>query len=497
MAIAPKAQILKDWLGVRIPQWWDSITQVFVEVSDLTPLPVVDGKGVPASFTEMTENGIKFNVQKGQLNKFDIKARVGNEHVESSREVQGIVNATTIVGQIFKASKDNISALSLTLESAADFLLDSFETYADSTALQAEWAETTNPATLETIIVKGGVKSMSLPLTTNGDEWMLTVAASDFTNHTGTFDFWFDELGAAVSIFIGDGINTKSTPLAVNNSNEWVHAEVNENALTEDQAGITDVANITKIGFRVDTKNIGSSLYIDNLRATPPPGSIEIKLWNMGPTLPVSGTTSIDSGVQYDKLNNSVSSVVLPLLGGKRLYHIHNNFTAGAHKNDPLNELLEPNNYYIIELKHIDTDVSVYGPSTSFAYNYYNNGYAFTAPDEATAITGIGEFSDIMFVIQSMQDIYVVEAGWSFNNSPNGNSDLFLFLEDTQMKISGVFVDHSQHPDQNDSKDSSLRPKFLEDGGKAEWYYNDDFTDGVTSVVATMSFLHEPSQPNG
>ena len=102
-----------------------------------------------------------------------------------------------------------------------------------------------------------------------------------------------------------------------------------------------------------------------------------------------------------------------------------------------------------------------------------------------------------MFVIQSMQDIYVVEAGWSFNNSPNGNSDLFLFLEDTQMKISGVFVDHSQHPDQKDSKDSSLRPKFLEDGGKAEWYYNDDFTDGVTSVVATMSFLHEPSQPNG
>ncbi|GAH28849.1 unnamed protein product, partial [marine sediment metagenome] len=49
-------------------------------------------------------------------------------------EIQGVVNASTIVGQIFQASQDNINGINLTLESAAGIAFDDFESYADSAA---------------------------------------------------------------------------------------------------------------------------------------------------------------------------------------------------------------------------------------------------------------------------------------------------------------------------------------------------------------------------
>ena len=39
MPIPEKLTLLKDWLGVRIPQWYNSATGLFVEVSDENPLP--------------------------------------------------------------------------------------------------------------------------------------------------------------------------------------------------------------------------------------------------------------------------------------------------------------------------------------------------------------------------------------------------------------------------------------------------------------------------
>jgi len=40
MAISEKAVLIKDWLGVRIPQWWSTIAGSFVEVSDKNPFPI-------------------------------------------------------------------------------------------------------------------------------------------------------------------------------------------------------------------------------------------------------------------------------------------------------------------------------------------------------------------------------------------------------------------------------------------------------------------------
>jgi len=209
------------------------------------------GVNVPPTFTKITENAKRTILQKGQLNKTNMYPRILNEHAESSREIQGVIDATTIVGQIFKASKDNITALGLTLESDEGISLDNFESYANSSALQSAWVATGNLALLEQSIVKSGTKSMALPGDTLNDEWVYTITSTDFTNYTGNFDAYFTKEfnKFKVSVFIGDGTNTKSFQLAFANKDSWYHFDIAEASMTEDGGGTTLVSAITKIGF--------------------------------------------------------------------------------------------------------------------------------------------------------------------------------------------------------------------------------------------------------
>jgi len=461
--------------------------------------------GVPKSFTKITANTGASPIQKGNLNKIKFTPRILNEHAESSREIQATITSTNIVGQVFKASKDNISALMLTLESAAGISLDTFEGYANSGELQASWVKNgTNEAELEEVIVKTGNKSMALHCDILNDEWIYTIGSTNYTDFTGSFDAYFtDEFSKLkVRVFIGDGTNTKSAPLPQTHRNIWEKFEVNEAAMTEDGGGTTNVLAITKVGFRVNAKNSGGLCYIDNLIATPPPGDIRIKLWDMGTTEPVIGATSINDGAQYNQIGAALAaSYEMPLLGGFRLYHIHQ-FTAGINKTVPSNELLNIGNYYIIQLEYIDTDVNVYGPNTSFDTQYYNSGFAFTAPNESTAISAPSvpvnsEFSDLMFGIFSTQDVYFTSVTWRFDAEPNGNSDIHVFLESSNMIITDIVVDHEISPEQEFTTDLKTRPMFLGDGGNLEFYYNDDHSDGVTIVIGEAKFLYEPPITNG
>ena len=97
-----------------------------------------------------------------------------------------------------------------------------------------------------------------------------------------------------------------------------------------------------------------------------------------------------------------------------------------------------------------------------------------------------------MFNILSTQDVHLVKASWRFDAAPNGNSEITVFLEDTNMKITDVVVDREHSPEQSFTNDLSLRPQFLEDGGKLEYYFNDDFTDDVTKINVEMQFLYIP-----
>ena len=217
----------------------------------------------------------------------------------------------------------------------------------------------------------------------------------------------------------------------------------------------------------------------------------------MGPTIPEDGVNSIDEGTQYERIGASLaSSFTLQLLGGKRLYHMHG-FTCGNTKNNPANELINIDNYYILELKYIDTNVSVYGPDTSFAIDYYNSGFAFTVADEATAISAIGQYSDIMFSIFSTQTVYFAGVGWRFDGTPGNVADVSLFVEDAEMKITDIIVDHEEHPEPTFEFDVSARPPCAVDGSKLEMYYNDDGSDDVSEAHLEACFYYEPPIVNG
>ncbi|GAH05540.1 unnamed protein product, partial [marine sediment metagenome] len=137
--------------------------------------------------------------------------------------------------------------------------------------------------------------------------------------------------------------------------------------------------------------------------------------------------------------------VNLSLLGGKRLYHI-NAFVAGVALEIPTNELLNLGNYYAITINYVDTELNVYGTNSSYSIQYYTNGYAFTTPDEATAITAVGEYNDCMFCIFSTQDVYVNTMLKFYDADPNGLATESVFIEDKNMCITGIILNDIQPP---------------------------------------------------
>lgn len=472
---------------------------------------------VPQTYTRWASSGVVQLILKGQLNKIRVRPRIISEHVESSREILDVVESGVIAGQIFKASQDNINGIQLTLESAAGASFDNFEGYANSAALQAVWVKGgTSEAALETTVVNSGSQSMALPAANNDGVWTDTISTIDYTEYT--FDFAYqqthDFANQQISFFIGDGTNTKSLLLNISTPHSWASFQINEAAMsvTADDLTVTtpDMTAITKIGFRVDKKKVGSSGYVDDILTVAPPGTIGIKLWNLGPTLPVGDGGSFDlanDATQYTEIGDRgindtvVSTFVLNLEGGKKLYDI-TEFVAGAAREIPANTTLHVSNYYAITLHYVDTDVSVYGPDTTFSIDYYTNGYAFSTTAENADITkingaaGSGDFSDLMFAVFSTQNVYVTGYTQIADQQPGNNARTNVFLEDSDMNISDI------------SKlgggavtevlgDLGLRPMFLDKGGKFELYYSDDFTDSVMSLALTVAYLYIPPTVNG
>lgn len=466
--------------------------------------------GVPKEFTKQSGNGKVIFVQQGQLNKWQSRPQILNEHAKSNTEVQASVTSSVIAGQIFKASQDNINGIALTAESAAGVSLDGFESYANSAALQVEWVKGgANEALLETTIIKTGAKSMKLNGTTAADDWVDTIGATDYTDFTFSFDFFQDTTYSNLKFefFIGDGTNTKTATIVVNDVDSWHHIDVSEASMVED-GGTTDVALITKIGFRVSDKAVGGSGYVDNLVATPLPGSFKVKLWDMGASIPVTAVTSIDDGTQYTELGDRginggsvVSEVTVQLEGGKKIYQL-NSFVAGVALEIPSNTLLTVGNYHALTIHYVDTDINIYGADTSFSFQYYNNGYAFTAPDESTAITAVGEFSDLMFEIFSTQDVYVVSyfqrmislAG--VQSTPGANSSIIGHIEDAEMSIIESITTQTPTAASFDLS-FELKPSLLPKGGKFEIALNDDHTDDVEIFGGAIRYLNEPPTVNG
>lgn len=458
---------------------------------------------------ESSASGKTFLIAKGQLNSLALRPQIYNEHSNSSRQIQDVVTSSNIVGQIFKASHDNINGISLTLDSASGSVVDDFESYADSAALQAVWVASGTLATLDLTTVDSGLKSMKMPGVVFSDEWVTTLASTDYTD----FDFcfqWFQDHPYSTQkyeFFISDGVNTKRHQIVVDHEMGWFGFVFNEKSFIED-GPTTNAAAITKIGIKVVDKRIGSAAYMDNLIVTPPPGTILVKLWDFGDILPEDGVTSLDDANQYTELGDRginsgqvFAEVPVFLSGGKKIYQV-NSFIAGVAEEIPSNTLLKPDNYYGLTLHYVDTDVNVWGTDTGFGVKNYNNGYAFSTPNVSTGISRLGMFSDLMFIIYSTQEAAIINLFQRIVTSsgslasPGINSTLSGHVENKRMGITDVVT--GQVPVSPDILlDFKWRPKVILKGGKFETIINDDFSDDVFAVGIAVEYLYKKGKING
>lgn len=462
-----------------------------------------------SSDNKSTANGKSFKISKGQLNHLSLRPQIANELSENASEVQDVVNSTTIVGQIFKPSHNNINGISMVLDSAAGTSFDDFESYADSTALQAAWAASNSLATLNLVTVDGGDKSMKITGTVLNDEWVKTIAATDYTEFDFCFSWYqdhpYDDL--KYEFFISDGTNTKRHQLVVDHENGWFTLILNEESFVEDGA-TTNIAAITKIGIKVVDKKISSAAYIDNIITTPPPGTVNAKLWDFGTTLPEDGVTSLDDATQYIELGDRgfnsgqvFASVPIFLHGGKRVYQI-DHFVAGVAEEIPSNTLLNKNNYYGITLHYVDTDVNVWGNNTSLGIKNYTNGYAFSTPNTSTGISRLGAFSDLMFIVYSTQDVEIIKIFQKMitldgsEATPGITSTLSMHIEDANINREETITNQVPvNPELTIGFD--WRPKLIPKGGRIETHLNDDYRDDIFILELTIEFLHKQEPING
>lgn len=458
---------------------------------------------IPTTYIQQTSSSRNFFVQKGQLNQFMMRPKIVNEHAEASPDIVATVQSGNAVGQVFIASQDNINGIELTMRSAGGEVFDDFETYANSAALQAEWLETDvgDPATLETIIIPPGsdTKSMKLPGdATVGDEWVRTITATDYTGYTSRTSIHQDSDYSVLKMrfFIGDGANTKSQLLVVQNANEWEDIFIDIDLMSEDGGGTTDVTSITQIGFRLDDIRNGSSVYIDDILFAPKAGSVLVELWDFGPEPPVSGVTSLDDGTQYEDIGDIgisdgsvMSDVIVELSGGLRKYHI-DGFIAGVASEEPGNITLNIGNFYGIVIKHVDTDVVMYGALDN-TFSRPIRGGAFTTVDNSTPAVEIGEFTDLHFVIYSTQDCYLNTLVKSYNATPGSRATEVTYIESSDHTLQGIIAgEHKPGPAIfAEFKDRTFRiPK----GGIFKVDLNDDFEDDVSQITLLIGYIYEP-----
>jgi len=465
-------------------------------------VPVNVQYGVPIEYTKQTANGDTWLLQKGQLNKLRLRPQIMNEHAESSRNIQGVVASGNIVGQIFKASQDNINGINLTLESAAGADFDDFESYADDAALQAVWVTSDEDAELETTNVYEGTQSMKLTAHgNNGNTWKKTFATTNFSGYTG--EFWMysnkEYKDVKMEVIIEDSSgNISYQSLVQPDKNQWYKYVINVDTMIGD-ATPADLTDIIKIGYRVKKEKRDGYVILDDLISVPGPGEVSVKLWDMGTSIPISATTALDDGTQYTKLGDlgitgvQASSADIQLLGGKRMYQL-NHFVAGTSLEIPTNELLNVNNYYAITIHYVDTDVSVYGPNEAWD-DYYVNGYGFTTPNESTAITAMGSQKDIQFVVFSTQEVYMDEFSQFLDAAPNGESLETIYIEDKNMIRTDVLISGIRAL-QTVVKQID-RPYFIEKGAKLEVEYDDDISDSVTSANIIMQYYFIPPRVHG
>ena len=277
-------------------------------------------------------------------------------------------------------------------------------------------------------------------------------------------------------------------------------AVITENTHGDDEIQDTVDAATVIIGqvFKASADNInGVYLTLDAAGS----GSVDVKLWDMGTTIPVGGVTTLDSGTQYTTLGDlatesPAASYSLPLTAGKKMYFL-DDFTAGVAEEVSTNALLNVGNYYALTLHYVNVNTDVYGPLSTDSIQRYANGFAFSATSTALPITQIGTYNDIMFGILAVDNGFIHKIGIDFDDIPGSNVNASCHVVSSSFDITSVLHSNRKNIAQYNLMDLKEAPSSIPKGSRFVLKYQDDILDSTTKMLLCMCYLHEQFASNG
>jgi len=459
--------------------------------------------GVDDGFDRIGETSRQKKINKGQVNSVIIRPQILSEHCGAFDFPTDKVTPTNIVGQVFKASRDNINSVSVVIETTglSESSLNNFDQYADNAALQLELVAqgSTVPSTLDTNVVSpnyASVNSAKLDVNDEGDKWVYSFAPINVKNGLLTFDFYVEKLEDEFVFEISDGVNFAQIPINPNLKESWQTFNVNTSAFV----GV-NLKAVTKICIICVKAEKEKAAYIDNIRYSTSSGNLICELYDFGTTIPTDAVSKISDATQYTQIGDlgitgvAVSSYNISLRGGKNLYHLEN-FICGAAKEIPFNQPITENNYYALVFRYVDIDATLYGSNPILQHEFYNNGFAFNCPDLTTPINSLGAFHDISFGIFASQDVFLLLGELKLDAVANSDASILFMSQNAEFKNT-VYAINERNFGEELKETFDFRPQFLEDGTKVAMIYTDGATDNVHNATIEIRYLYEELPTHG
>ena len=239
------------------------------------------------------------SISKGGINKISVKPSVLIENM--CTDLNSIVTLGSggiiKIGQIFRLTDgiDNINRILLSLEANAGSAIspiDNFESYADTNALRTVWISndiTNTPNTLETSIIKEGIKAMKINVSgsvkSKADEIKKTyTSAQNWTNYTG-IQFWYrQDENYIVEIHIIDTYgNGSKHAISVTQLSNYEFVTLRFNNFIPIGAIPVDLSTISSIKIYLKTSGT-LPLYVDNIElfSQAAYGTANLELYDFG-----------------------------------------------------------------------------------------------------------------------------------------------------------------------------------------------------------------------
>lgn len=309
-------------------------------------------------------------------------------HLTVSNDVIGTVDGSTpLVGQVFKASADNVQEIALKLSASAPnpATLEDFESYANDAAIQAAWVSsdaTYTQVSLDTGVFYAGSKAMKIRLDKNpralNDKVTRTFSTNQNWSGLNTLNLAFrqedtgkiqlryriiDENGHSISVLI---------PM-VATDNTWKTYSFSLDNFTQDGGTYPNLAAVRKHEFEIVLNNNGGwkNVWIDHLVLEQDAGTLSLKLYDFGSN---AEPASLSSGTPVTFDDGSTAKTVEGILNNPTTIRID------AEKGLFGNTKLTIGNYYAIVL----TDLAVSGASVKVhgkTSGGYTSGKALTSTD--------------------------------------------------------------------------------------------------------------------